>query len=158
MFSGEAEHSLERQTTDLGACGFLQLESSDFGVLLSSGSDDKLNGQGISMPRLAAFIALLSVSLVAMAAGQHNTAPVGPSRKVISRVAPEYPVLAHRMHMQGVVKLEVQVRPNGTVKSAKVLGGNPVFADAATMAVEKWKFEAAPGESIELVQVLFEAQ
>jgi len=110
------------------------------------------------MPRFAAFVAVLSVLLVAISAGQHNSAPAGPGRKVISRVAPDYPVLAHRMHMQGVVKLEVQVRANGTVKSAKVLGGSPVFADAAKAAVEKWKFEAAPSESTESVQIVFEAQ
>jgi len=103
-------------------------------------------------------VALLSVSLVGSAAGQHSATPAGSSRKVVTRIAPQYPELAHRMHMQGVVKLEVQVRANGTVKSARVLGGNPVFADAAAAAVEKWKFETAPSESVELVQVSFEAQ
>jgi len=77
---------------------------------------------------------------------------------VVTRVAPEYPELAHRLHIQGVVKVEARVRANGSVKSARILGGNPVLADAAMVAVEKWKFEAAQNESTELVQVSFESQ
>ena len=55
----------------------------------------------------------------------------------------------------GVVKLEVVVRGNGSVKSAKVLGGSPLLIDSATEAVSKWKFEPAPQETTEVVQVQF---
>jgi TonB family protein len=81
-----------------------------------------------------------------------------PERKVASRVAPTYPDLAKRMHMHGIVKLEAVVRPNGTVKSTRVLGGNPVLVDAAISAVGKWRFEAAQSETVEVVQLAFDAQ
>jgi TonB family protein len=81
----------------------------------------------------------------------------GPAgRKAIERVAPVYPQLARRTHIRGVVKLDVVVRPNGTVKSAKVLGGSPVLIESATDAVRKWRFEAGPEETTETVQVTFE--
>jgi TonB family protein len=73
----------------------------------------------------------------------------------MTRVAPDYPELAKRMRLQGIVKVEAVVRPNGTVKSTRVVGGNPVLVDAATSAVSKWKFEPGSGETTELVQLTF---
>jgi TonB family protein len=77
-------------------------------------------------------------------------------RKVINRVAAVYPALARRMHVGGVVKLEVAIRANGSVKSTRAVGGNPVLIGPATEAVRQWKFEAAPGETTEVVQIVFE--
>jgi TonB family protein len=78
------------------------------------------------------------------------------ARKVIIRIAPVYPELAKRMHVSGVVKLEVVIRANGSVKSTKVVGGNPVLIQAAADAINKWKFEAAPAETTEVIQLTFE--
>jgi protein TonB len=77
-------------------------------------------------------------------------------RRAIDKVAPVYPELAKRAHIRGVVKLEVVVRPDGSVKSTKVLGGSPVLIESATDAVRKWKFEAASDETTEIVQLMFE--
>jgi len=81
-----------------------------------------------------------------------------PDRKVASRVAPVYPELAKKMHIHGIVRVEAIVRPNGTVKSTRVLGGNPVLVDAAQDAVGKWKFEPGQVETTEVVQLSFEGQ
>jgi TonB family protein len=97
----------------------------------------------------ALFAALLTGTGDAQAAGREE-------RKVVSRVAPFYPVMAKRMLVGGVVKLEVVVRANGRVKSTKTLGGSPVLIQAAADAVQKWKFEVAPQETTEVVQVVFE--
>ncbi|MGD0507193.1 MAG: energy transducer TonB [Terriglobales bacterium] len=78
-------------------------------------------------------------------------------RKVISRVAPFYPETARRMRLAGVVKLEIIIRANGTVKSVKALGGSPVLIPSAAEAVQNWKFEAAPEETSEIVQIKFES-
>src|SRR5690242_16176168 len=42
------------------------------------------------------------------------------TRKVKTRVSPAYPELARRMSIAGVVKVQVVVAPNGTVKNTKV--------------------------------------
>ncbi|MGB6633065.1 MAG: energy transducer TonB, partial [Terriglobales bacterium] len=60
-------------------------------------------------------------------------------RKVKSRVAPVYPDLAKRMNITGVVKVQITVAANGSVKEAKVVGGHPVLANAALEAVKKWR-------------------
>ncbi len=43
------------------------------------------------------------------------------------KLRPIYPELARRTRIRGVVKLEVVVRPNGSVKSANALGGSPAL-------------------------------
>jgi len=41
------------------------------------------------------------------------------------------------MNIMGVVKVEITVAPNGTIKNAKLIGGHPVLANAALDAVRK---------------------
>lgn len=109
------------------------------------------------MRRGVAFIAVALVALTATPASAQSAAPAGPAeRKVTSRALPSYPDLAKKMHIRGAVKVEVVVRANGTVKSTRVLGGNPVLVDAAIDAVGKWKFEVAQNETTEVVQLTFE--
>ncbi len=109
------------------------------------------------MRRALSFAIIILVANVAFMAAQ-NSNTVTSERKVTSRVQPSYPDLARKMRLQGVVRIEAVVKPNGTVKSTRVLGGNPVLVDAATDAVTKWKFETASGETTEIVQVTFTPQ
>jgi len=97
--------------------------------------------------------ALLAILLMRTSKAQ---TPGHEERKVVSRIAPFYPEIAKRMQVGGVVKLEVVVRANGRVKSTKALGGSPVLIEAAADTVKKWKFEVAPQETTEVVQVVFE--
>lgn len=91
-------------------------------------------------------------------AGSIAFAQAKASRKVIERIAPRYPELAKRTHIEGAVKVEVAVRPNGSVKSTTVVGGSPVLVQAAIDAVQKWKFEASPNETSETVVLNFAGQ
>jgi TonB family protein len=102
---------------------------------------------------LAVLIILGANALAATSNEQTNS-----DRKVLTHVSPVYPELAKKMHIRGIVKVEVIVRPNGTVKSTRVLGGNPVLVNAAEDAVTKWKFEPAQSESTEVVQLTFEGE
>jgi TonB family protein len=97
--------------------------------------------------------ALLSVSTLVLA--QSTAQGLSSQRKVTARIAPDYPELARRMRLQGVVKVEAVVRTNGTVKSTRVVGGNPVLVNAAASAVSKWRFEPGPSETTELIQLTF---
>lgn len=105
-------------------------------------------------------VTILAIAIVALTMGVAGaqTAQGHSERKIASRVTPVYPDLAKKMHIRGVVKIEAVVRPNGSVKSTRVLGGNPVLVDAALDAVGKWKFEAAQGESTEVVQLTFDSE
>ena len=96
--------------------------------------------------------------MTSIAWAQNASAAANSERKVASRVAPSYPELAKKMHIHGIVRVEAVVKANGTVKSTRVLGGNPVLVDAAVEAVGKWKFEPGQGETTEVVQLTFEGQ
>lgn len=110
------------------------------------------------MRKVIASAVIILMASVGLAIAQNSSETPSSSRKVISRVAPTCPELARRMHIQGTVKLEAIVKPNGSVKTTRVLGGNPVLVEAATTALTKWKFEAAPNETTEVVQLVFVAQ
>ena len=107
-------------------------------------------------------ISLITVALVTMTASlaTAQSTPSAPhtDRKIASRVAPSYPDLAKKMHIHGIVRVEAVVKANGSVKSTRVLGGNPVLVDSALDAVEKWKFESSQNETTEVVQLVFENQ
>jgi len=105
------------------------------------------------------FVAAVVVLTTNFACAQNSSASSSSSdRKIASRVTPVYPELAKKMHIRGVVKVEAIVRPNGSVKTTRVLGGNPVLVDAALDAVGKWKFEPGQNETTELVQLTFDGQ
>jgi len=79
-------------------------------------------------------------------------------RKVILKTPPVYPTLARSMNIRGTVKVEAQVAPNGVVKAVEVKGGHPLLTQSAVTAVGHWKFEAAPHESKELIEIKFDPQ
>jgi TonB family protein len=107
--------------------------------------------------KIAAVTAGMMVMTTSLAMAQSTRAPSVSERRIVSRVAPVYPDLAKRMHIHGIVRIQATVKPNGAVKSARVLGGNPVLVDAAVDAVGKWKFEPALAETTEVLQVTFDA-
>jgi len=100
----------------------------------------------------------LTASLGTAQSASTSSERPGTDRKVASRIAPNYPDLAKKMHIHGIVRVEAGVRPNGTVKSTRILGGNPVLIEAASDAVKLWKFVPGPAETTEVVQLSFEAQ
>ena len=111
------------------------------------------------MRRGVFWLAAVALALMAsFASSQTAVESAHTERKVASRVAPVYPDLARKMHIHGTVKVEAIVKPNGQVKSTRVLGGNPVLVDAALDAVGKWKFETAQSETTEVVQLTFDSQ
>lgn len=105
-----------------------------------------------------AFSIALIVYFGSLAGAQNASGDNASGRKVSTRVPPVYPELAKKMNIHGTVRVEAVVRSNGTVKSTRVLGGNPVLGEAAENAVAKWKFDAAPSETTEVVQLAFESQ
>ena len=90
-------------------------------------------------------LALASVLLAAHAAAD--------TRKPLANPDPQYPDIARRMNINGTVRVELVIAADGTIKSAKVLGGHPLLADAVQRALKKWKYAPGTGETI--IQVDF---
>jgi TonB family protein len=94
-----------------------------------------------------AFALLLGLSLVS------NAQDVKRSMK--TKTQPVFPELARKMNVAGAVKVECLVLPNGTVKTAKAIGGHPLLIEAAVSAAKTSKFEPAAEETKELVTYNF---
>ena len=110
------------------------------------------------MRRSVSFVAVVLIALTVTSVISQDTPASNPDRRVLSRVIPTYPELAKKMHIHGMVRVEAVVRPNGSVKATRILGGNPVLIEAAQDAVTKWKFEPAQSETTEVVQLSFESR
>ena len=106
------------------------------------------------MRRCALTVLLAAVSVLSVSAQESSDG----SRKVLVQTPAVYPTLARSMNIRGTVKLQVQVLPNGTVKKIDVVGGHPLLTQSAVTAVGHWKFEAAPHESKEPIEIKFDPQ
>lgn len=80
------------------------------------------------------------------------------ARKVIAKTAPSYPEMARKMHLGGKVKLEVLVSASGSVVSAKLIGGSPVFEKSAVDAVKQWRFQPADKDTRGIIVLEFSTQ
>ena len=76
-------------------------------------------------------------------------------RKVLVSSQPQYPDLLKRAQIGGLVRLKVTVLINGTVSSVAVVGGNPVLAESAVVAIKRWKFAPAASQTVEDITVNF---
>jgi TonB family protein len=99
---------------------------------------------------------LLALFCGASLAGADVPAEHPPTRKVLKKVLPPYPELARQLNIKGAVRLLVIVEPNGKVKAARALGGNPAFVQAAMRVIDNWRFEPAPEQTTEIVEIKFE--
>ena len=105
------------------------------------------------MKRIATLCCVLLCAVVAIPA-QAQESPAA-ARKIVTRISPQYPSLARGMNLQGNVKLDVLVAPNGTVKSIEIKGGHPLLGQAAQSAIWGWKWEPAAHETHEIIELKF---
>ncbi|MBZ5524319.1 MAG: TonB family protein [Acidobacteriia bacterium] len=61
--------------------------------------------------------------------------------KLVSRSMPVYPPAAEKGHVSGDVVLDVTLKEDGTVARTDVIDGPPLLAEAATSAVQQWRYQ-----------------
>jgi TonB family protein len=96
-----------------------------------------------------------SISLALLLLAGSLTAADEAARKLIQHPDPEYPAVAARMNLHGTVKLKVWISPDGSVRRMDYIGGHPLLAESALKAVHYWRFEPAPKETTEILDVKF---
>jgi TonB family protein len=100
-----------------------------------------------------------SIAILSLASTVFTSAQAQPDaaikRRVLSQTPAVYPSLARTLALEGVVRLEVLVNVDGVATKVDVKGGHPVLAQAAATAVGHWRWEKAPRESRETVEVKF---
>jgi outer membrane biosynthesis protein TonB len=62
------------------------------------------------------------------------------------------------MKLTGTAQVQALVKPDGTVREVKIVGGHPLLPDALAHAVMQWKYQPAPKETLEVVKFSFGPQ
>lgn len=78
------------------------------------------------------------------------------TRRLTLSPPPEYPPLARKAGIQGMVVLQVRLKADGSLSVEKVLQGEPSLVEAASAAVRKWqaKPEQIAGKNVEVVSTV----
>jgi len=96
------------------------------------------------------------VVTISLEIGAPQTIRVGGNvqqANLIQKVQPHYPVQAKQDHVQGKVQFTVLIGKDGHVQNVDLVSGEPVLADAAKEAVEKWVYKPTllNGQPVEVV-------
>ena len=77
-------------------------------------------------------------------------------KHVLNQPPPEYPQVARKAGVQGVVRLQVRLKTDGTLVVEKVLEGSPALVDAATTAVKQWRLnpEEWGGKKVDVISTV----
>jgi TonB family protein len=77
-------------------------------------------------------------------------------KRLVQSPPPDYPQIALKAGIQGVVVLQVRARTDGTLEVEKVLEGEPALVDAARAAVRQWRVtpENYCGRKVEVISTL----
>jgi TonB family protein len=81
--------------------------------------------------------------------------PAQETRKAISNPVPVYPEVAKRIHLSGVVKVQVVIGPDGKIKETRVIGGHPVLVSAVEETLKNWKYAPASSETSTALEFSF---
>ena len=65
----------------------------------------------------------------------------------VKRVQPDYPMLAQKHKIEGIVIMDLKVSSDGRVTDAQFLNGHNVFKSVSLEAARQWEFKKGKGES-----------
>jgi TonB family protein len=63
-----------------------------------------------------------------------------PGGKLIHKVDPLYPEEARQRHVEGIVRMRVEIAKNGSVSGVEIKDGDPLLAESAKQAVTQWRY------------------
>ena len=66
-----------------------------------------------------------------------------------------YPEMAKSMKLRGMVKVQVIIGTDGTIKETKVIGGHPMLVESVTETLKRWKYAAASTETVTVLEFDF---
>ena len=105
--------------------------------------------------RKIAAAAAVAVLLAGASAFSQTGSTDETRRKIKAKTTPTYPDLARRMNVNGKVKIEVVIAPDGRVKTTRVVGGHPLLVQTCLDALKEWKFVSSSEETTQIVEFEF---
>lgn len=103
-------------------------------------------------------VASVVVILVALAFSPRGTAQnvkYHSQRRILVGCKVEYPPIAAQMHLEGTVRVSITVGPDGSVMKTQLMGGGPVFARPVLDAIPLMKWQPAPQQTTETLEIDF---
>ncbi|MFQ5696008.1 MAG: energy transducer TonB [Terriglobia bacterium] len=84
-----------------------------------------------------------------------------PPLKPLHAPEPDYPLMAKRRRIQGIVRFEAWIATDGTIKNLRLIDGHPLLVRAAMDSARRWRFRpiTLKGEPVEVlteIRVVFE--
>jgi len=76
-------------------------------------------------------------------------------RKVTKKTSPDYPILAIKMRVEGIVMLRASVKSDGHVETVTPVSGHILLKTAAADCVKHWEFEPASERTTESIAITF---
>jgi protein TonB len=109
------------------------------------------NAINVDMSRASAPPAAQAPSGAVVSAADRVELSQQATQTVTKSVAPDYPLLARQMKVQGAVVLQALISREGTIQELQVLSGPVILAAAAREAVRQWRFKPyfQNGEAVE---------
>ena len=98
----------------------------------------------------------LAILLAIFAVGGGLLCAQETDRKILKKVAPEYPKILRERGIGGAVRLKITIEANGEVSSIETLGGNAILAEQAVAAVKQWRYAPAPKATVTEVRINFD--
>ncbi|HEV3420008.1 MAG TPA: energy transducer TonB [Candidatus Acidoferrum sp.] len=77
-------------------------------------------------------------------------------KHLVNSPPPDYPQMARRAGIQGVVRLQVRAKTDGTLEVEKVIEGEPALVEAARAALRQWRVNPGDicGKKVDLISTL----
>jgi TonB family protein len=77
-------------------------------------------------------------------------------KHLINSPPPDYPQMARQAGIQGMVRLQVRAKTDGTLEVEKVIEGEPALVEAARAAVRQWRVNPGDicGRKVDLISTL----
>jgi TonB family protein len=82
-----------------------------------------------------------TISGMTTSAGDRVQLSPQTAQSVSVSVAPDYPLLARQMKVQGIVSLQALISREGAIQELRILSGPTILATAAREAVKQWHFK-----------------
>ena len=77
------------------------------------------------------------------------------ARKVLFNPAPVYPEVAKSIGLKGIVKVQVVIGTDGTIKDTKIIGGHPMLVESVKDVLKKWKYAPSGSETVTILEFVF---
>ena len=82
----------------------------------------------------------------------------GATRTLLVRIEPAYPNELQQRGIEGTVRLSLTISAKGSVESVRVVGGNPILAEAAVEAAKQWVYSPAAASNTVQVSIAFDSR